>query len=113
MKSGLKRVVVVVGMLAGLAGGGPRTIAAEPDEGRPVTNKVAPAYPNIAKQLRLTGTVKLDALVTKEGRVKSTSVIGGHPILVAAAEDAARRWTYAPADKETHERMVFNFTSPE
>ncbi|HEV3059368.1 MAG TPA: energy transducer TonB [Vicinamibacterales bacterium] len=106
---------VVVGLLA-MGAGASRSrplSAAEQEAGRQVTYKAAPVYPELAKKLRLAGTVKLDALVTADGRVKSIEVIGGHPLLVTAAEDAGKRWRYAAAQKETHERIVFIFTAPE
>ena len=52
------------------------------DEGkRKVKSKVAPAYPELAKRMSVSGKVKIEVVITPEGRVKSTRVIGGHPLL--------------------------------
>jgi TonB family protein len=115
MANHITHAVVVVGLLAiGAAAPRPRPLsAAEQEAGRQVTYRVAAVYPELARRMKLTGTVKLDALVTADGKVKSLDVIGGHPLLVAAAEDAGKRWRFAAAQKETHERIVFTFTAPE
>ena len=45
------------------------------------------------------GKVKLTVVVTTDGKVKRVVVIGGHPLLVVAASDAAKQWLFAPASK--------------
>jgi TonB family protein len=107
--------VVIVGLLT-IGAGATRSqplAAAEQETGRQVTYKAAAVYPELARRMKLTGTVKLDALVTADGKVKTIEVVGGHPLLVAAAEDAGKRWRFAAAQKETRERIVFTFTAPE
>ena len=115
MVGSLKRTVLVIGVLAiGIRGiGQARAGAADEEIARAVTHRVAATYPPIARQLRLGGTVKLEAVVAPDGKVTSVKVIGGHPVLVKAATEAADRWTYAAGPKETHERLVFEFTRPE
>lgn len=56
----------------------------------------APVYPQLAKQARIQGTVKLNAIITKEGTVANLTVVSGHPVLVPAAIEAAKRWTCRP-----------------
>lgn len=60
-----------------------------------LTSQVTPVYPPLAKQARITGVVHLNALIGKDGTVKNLAVISGHPLLVQAAMDAVRQWTYA------------------
>jgi TonB family protein len=59
-----------------------------------LTNKTQPVYPPLAKQARIQGVVKLQTLIDAEGRVKSLQAISGHPLLVPAALEAVRQWTY-------------------
>ena len=66
----------------------------EPDGTRKVLSRVLPAYPELARRTNVSGTVKLDALVASDGKVKATEVIGGNPILVQAAVDAVRKWRF-------------------
>jgi periplasmic protein TonB len=59
-------------------------------------NRVQPMYPPLARQTRISGTVRLHAIIAKDGTVKELEVISGHPLLVQAALDAVRQWRYRP-----------------
>jgi len=59
-------------------------------------NKVTPQYPPLARQTRISGTVRLHAIIAKDGSVQELNVISGHPLLVQAALDAVRQWRYRP-----------------
>jgi TonB family protein len=58
--------------------------------------RVVPVYPPLARQTRIQGTVRLYAILAKDGTVKSLEVISGHPLLIQAAVDAVKKWRYAP-----------------
>ena len=76
---------------------------------RKVKNKVPPNYPEIARKLGLSGTVKLEVVVAPNGSVKDTKVIGGHPILVSAAQDAVKKWKFETASGESTGTVEFRF----
>jgi TonB family protein len=59
-------------------------------------NQVDPVYPPLARQTRISGTVKLCAVIGKDGAVRQLDVISGHPLLVQSALDAVRKWKYQP-----------------
>ncbi len=59
-------------------------------------NKVQPIYPALAKQARIQGTVRLQAVIAKDGSIVELQVLAGHPLLVQAALDAVRQWRYQP-----------------
>jgi len=61
-----------------------------------LVNKVQPVYPPLARQTRISGTVRLHALISKSGSVESLEVISGHPLLVRSAMDAVQQWKYKP-----------------
>jgi len=61
-----------------------------------VTHFVQPVYPPLARQARISGTVRLHAILSPDGRIQSLDVVSGHPLLLQAALDAVRQWTYAP-----------------
>jgi TonB family protein len=85
---------------------------ASTDEGkRKVKSKVAPAYPELAKRMSVAGKVKIEVVISPDGRVKSTRVIGGHPLLVQACQDAVKEWKFAPAPEETTQIVEFEFTA--
>ncbi len=78
-------------------------------EGRKALSNPAPTYPEVAKKLRLVGTVKVQVLIAADGRIKEKNFIGGHPILVNAVEETLKNWKYAPASGETTTQLEFNF----
>ena len=55
-----------------------------------------PVYPPLAKAASVQGTVKLQIRIGADGQVKDTTVIGGHPLLITAAMDAAKQYVYKP-----------------
>ncbi|MGH9775620.1 MAG: energy transducer TonB [Candidatus Acidiferrales bacterium] len=58
--------------------------------------KIIPVYPLPARNLRISGSVQLHAIIGKDGSVRSVEVVSGNPFLVGAALEAVRRWRYAP-----------------
>jgi TonB family protein len=79
---------------------------------RPKT-KVSPVYPLVARRMSIAGTVRLAVVVAPNGTVKSTRVIGGHPILVNAATDAMKQWRFEPAPTESTGVVEFKFQPQE
>jgi TonB family protein len=63
--------------------------------------KVAPVYPDLARKMNITGTVKIQVVVAPNGTVKDAKVLGGHPVLAGAALDAVRKWRFEPAAVES------------
>ena len=58
--------------------------------------KVQPVYPQLAKQARVQGAVHFTAIIGKDGTIQNLQLIGGHPLLVQAAQDAVKQWLYKP-----------------
>ncbi len=61
-----------------------------------VIRKVNPTYPPIARQARIQGVVRLEAIIAKDGSIQNLRVIQGHPLLVQSALQAVKQWRYAP-----------------
>jgi len=57
---------------------------------------VQPVYPPLAMQARISGTVRLNAIIGKDGTVQDLTVVSGHPLLITAAIDAVKQWVYEP-----------------
>lgn len=55
-----------------------------------------PVYPPLARQAKIAGDVKLDAIIDEAGRVVELKVISGHPLLLDAAIKAVSQWRYQP-----------------
>jgi protein TonB len=58
--------------------------------------KVTPTYPPLAKQARISGQVRFTAIIGKDGTIQNLQLVSGHPLLVAAAQDAVKQWIYKP-----------------
>lgn len=76
---------------------------------RRVKIRISPTYPEIARRMGLRGVVRLQIVVAPNGNVKETKVIGGHPILVTAAEDAVKKWKFEPSSVESTGTVELSF----
>ncbi len=61
-----------------------------------LTHEVQPVYPAIARQARISGTVRLSAMIAPNGTVEDLHVVSGNPLLVDAAVNAVKQWIYKP-----------------
>ena len=72
------------------------------------------SYPSLAKQMKVQGSVILQAYVGADGGIKDLHVVSGNPILVSAAVEAARQWRFTPylqngQPVETQAKIQVNF----
>jgi protein TonB len=58
--------------------------------------KAPPDYPPMARQLKIQGTVELEAVVSETGEVTKVDIVSGNPVLTAAAVQAVKRWKFKP-----------------
>ena len=65
-----------------------------------VLRETLPVYPELARSAHIEGVVRLAIVVGPDGAVRRVSVLNGHPLLIPAAMDAVRRWTYRPAREQ-------------
>jgi len=61
-----------------------------------LTRLVKPAYPPLAVQAHISGTVRLAAIISRDGLIQNLQVVSGHPLLTTAAVDAVKQWRYQP-----------------
>ena len=59
--------------------------------------KVPPVYPLVAKQSRLSGSVVVQGIVNKSGRISGLQLISGNPLFRDAAFAALQQWVFKPA----------------
>ncbi|HXY51684.1 MAG TPA: TonB family protein [Terriglobales bacterium] len=82
-----------------------------------VIHRVHPVYPRQARLKKLKGTVVLEAIVNKQGKVDSLQLLSGDPILAQAAYDAVKQWRYKPYShngepSEFQTRVTVDFKLP-
>lgn len=61
-----------------------------------ILSRVNPVYPAEALDQGLSGSVRLEAIITVQGLVRDIKVLQGDPVLAAAAVEAVQQWRYEP-----------------
>jgi len=91
----------------------PRRVGAQTSQSEEIVrrakSKVQPFYPDLARKMNITGTVKIEVTVSPNGTVKEARIVGGHPLLANAALDAAKKWRFEPAANESTGVIDFKF----
>jgi len=99
---------VLNGILTTLTKVGPPPPAPTQSKPRPIVRKTAgvqaakliyspkPEYPPLARMARIQGTVRLEAVISTDGRIQKLQVLSGHPLLLQASLDAVAQWRYQP-----------------
>jgi TonB family protein len=100
---------------ANLATNAGERVRLSPDTAQMVERPVEPNYPMLAKQMKVQGSVVLQALIGREGAIQDLRVLSGPVILSTAAMDAVRQWRFRPYYEagqpvETEARITVNFT---
>jgi len=85
------------------------------DTAEALARPVRPNYPLLARQMKVQGSVILQALVGRDGVIQNLRVVSGPPILATAAQDAVRQWHFKPHLEgseavETQAKITVNFT---
>ena len=80
-----------------------------------VNRPVKPSYPLLARQMKVQGSVILQALISRNGVIQDLRVVSGPPILASAAQEAVKQWHFKPhlqgtEPVETQTRITVNFT---
>jgi TonB family protein len=101
--------VLAVGTASGLVDARAQQTQGSEELARRAKSKIQPLYPDLARKMNITGTVKVEVVVAPNGTVKDAKVVGGHPVLVSAALDAARKWRFEAAAVETTGIIEFKF----
>lgn len=104
------RLALAGGALLCLSAVSGRAQTSSTDESkRKVKAKVAPVYPELARRMNVSGKVKIEVVISPDGHVKTTRVVGGHPLLVQACQDAVKEWKFSPGPEETTQIVEFEF----
>lgn len=105
-----RRTTKVVFQAAALAIVVALSVPARAGDDRAVKSRVPPIYPEIARRLKVSGEVKLQAVVDAQGKVKDVKTLSGNHMLAIAAEGALRQWKFDPGSGETTVVVAINFT---
>jgi len=86
-----------------------------PDTAHALSRPVNPDYPLLARQMKVQGSVMLQALIGQDGGIQALRVVSGPAILAEAAREAVKQWRFKPYYQsgrpvETEARITVNFT---
>jgi TonB family protein len=86
-----------------------------PQTAQSVSVSVPPDYPLLARQMKVQGAVRLQALISRDGTIQELQILSGPSILAAAAREAVKQWHFKPYIQngqpvETQARITVNFT---
>ena len=86
-----------------------------PQTAQSVSVSVPPDYPLLARQMKVQGAVRLQALISRDGTIQELQILSGPGILATAAREAVKQWHFKPYIQngqpvETQARITVNFT---
>jgi protein TonB len=86
-----------------------------PEAEHVLSKPVGPTYPLLAREMKVQGSVILDAVIGRDGTIQDLHVVSGPAILASAALEAVRQWHFKPYYQagqpvETEARITVNFT---
>lgn len=98
-----------------LASAQDRIRVAEAEAKKSVLNKVDPAYPPMARQMKIAGRVEVDVEVDPTGQVEKVTVVNGNLLLGGACVNAVKQWRFSPFNSggkpmSAVARLAFDFT---
>jgi protein TonB len=101
--------------ISGAAGGAPKRVTTNEAMSAVVT-KVAPEYPPMAKQLKISGAVELEVVIAENGTVEVVTPISGNPVLTKPASEALKKWKFKPFQEDgapvrAQAALKINFTN--
>jgi TonB family protein len=85
-------------------------IPAKAADDRAIKSRVPPTYPEIARRMKITGIVKVEVTIDPDGTVTDVKTISGSRVLSPAAEDAVRKWRFAPAAAQSTVTVEITFS---
>jgi len=68
-----------------------------------------PQYPELARKMKIEGMARVLLTVSSEGSVVKVKELGGNPVLVDALAQAAHKWKYEPAERDSEIEVRYEF----
>jgi protein TonB len=93
----------------------PGRVRISPEALQVLSHPVDPNYPLLAREMKVQGSVILDAFIGRDGSIQALKIVSGPTILANAAMEAVRQWRFKPYLQagqavETEARITVNFT---
>jgi periplasmic protein TonB len=85
---------------------------AEAEAKKAALEKPAPDYPAVARQLKIGGSVEIEAMINPAGAVTEVRAVRGNAVLTKPAMDAVKKWKFRPfqeQDKPVEAVVILTF----
>ena len=82
---------------------------AQTQSARKAKSNPPPEYPELARKMKIEGMARVLLTVGSDGSVVKVKELGGNPVLVDALAQAARKWKYESADRESNIEVRYEF----
>jgi periplasmic protein TonB len=105
-----RKTMIVIALVAGIC---LQVATLKAAEARRATKMVQPKYPEIALKMHVEGTVKVEAVVDKDGKVNNVIVVSGNPLLKPAVVECVKQWQYEPGKDTSLVPVDVNFKLPD
>ena len=74
------------------------TLFAEEPTCKSKGGEIKVTYPEFARRMKISGTVRFQVQLTSSGSVREVKLLGGNPVLVSAAQDALKQVKFEGSD---------------
>lgn len=93
----MKRALIFLMAVPGILFGATDTVKVpEKDARQAIVSKQEPAFPDVARQLKLSGQATIEVVIDTTGKVEQCDPVVGNPIFTSAAIKAVKTWTFKP-----------------
>ncbi len=75
------------------------------------TKRANPVYPQVARNMRMTGVVKVEVVIDEQGKVAEVQNADGPIMLQSAAQDAVKKWQFRPFTRDGEPVRATGFIS--
>jgi len=78
---------------------------------REIVSRSPAVYPELAKRMKISGMVRIEATIDSEGKVIEAKALSGNRMLESAAEEAVKKWKFAPGTATSTTQVEVNFAA--
>ena len=92
----MKKISMIAGLMLSVGMLSAEVRVSGADAIKAAVSKVQPEYTPIARQMKVAGSVEIEAVVDASGKVESAKAVSGNPILTQSSVNAVQKWRFTP-----------------
>jgi periplasmic protein TonB len=101
-RQSIRMGIIVLAAISAVSTAGEATLKklSKEEAAKAAVTRVPAEYPAVARQLKMQGTVELEAVIAEDGSVEDVRILSGNPVLTKAAAQALKKWKFTPATED-------------